>query len=308
MKEYSNYCNCGFNCCILRRNLGHRTRCLRREYLPDNQIALGLALNTTSYLIAMRLIGGALALSLAEFLPWSQVYQLMALVLVPCIVAMFLTDEPNVSSPSPKNFYESVVLPFQDFFTRKGAWLVIAFILLYKLGDNMGGALSTKFYLDMQYSKIEIGAASKLVGWIAIVAGSLIGGFFMVSMRIRNALFIFGVFQAISTAAFALLAVFSHNTLLLAAIIAFENFTAGLGTAAFSTLIARLTNKRFTATQYALLTSVMGVPRYLSGAPTGYIVEAVGWTSFYIFCGLVAIPGILLSLRVKENSNGEISL
>lgn len=280
----------------------------RREYLPDNQIGLGLALNTTSYLIAMRLIGGALALSLAQYMAWSHVYQLMALCLVPCIVAILLTDEPKVSAPAPRNFYESVVLPFQDFFMRKGAWVIIAFILLYKLGDNMGGALSTKFYLDMQYTKIEIGAATKLVGWIAIVSGSLIGGFFMVNMKIRNALFIFGIFQALSTAAFALLAVISHNILLLTSIIAFENFTAGLGTAAFATLIARLTNKRFTATQYALLTSVMGVPRYLSGAPTGYLVESFGWISLYIFCGLIAIPGILLSLRVKEGKDGVISI
>lgn len=280
----------------------------RREYLPDNQISLGLALNTTSYLIAMRLIGGALALSLAQFMPWDQVYRIMALCLVPCIVAIYLSDEPKVGSPAPRNFYESVVLPFQDFFMRKGAWTILAFILLYKLGDNMGSALSTKFYLDMQYTKIEIGAATKLVGWIAIVAGSLIGGFFMVNMKIRNALFIFGIFQALSTGAFALLAVTSHNTFLLAVIIAFENFTAGLGTAAFSTLIARLTNKRFTATQYALLTSAMGVPRYLSGAPTGYIVEAFGWVSFYIFCALIAIPGILLALRVKEDESGVISI
>jgi PAT family beta-lactamase induction signal transducer AmpG len=280
----------------------------RREYLPDNEISLGLALNTTSYLIAMRLIGGALALSLAQFQPWDQVYRLMALCLVPCIIAIFFSDEPKVNAPAPKNFHESVVLPFQDFFMRKGAWMIIAFILLYKLGDNMGSAISTKYYLDMQYTKIEIGAATKLVGWIAIVAGSLIGGFFMVSMKIRNALFIFGVFQALSTGAFAVLALTSHNTVLLAIIIAFENFTAGLGTAAFSTLIARLTNKRFTATQYALLTSAMGVPRYLSGAPTGYIVDAFGWVPFYIFCALIAIPGIFLSLRVKEDKAGVISI
>lgn len=280
----------------------------RREYLPDNEISLGLALNTTSYLIAMRLIGGALALSLAQFQPWDQVYRLMALCLVPCLIAIFLSNEPKVNAPAPKNFHESVVLPFQDFFMRKGAWMILAFILLYKLGDNMGSAISTKFYLDMQYTKIEIGAATKLVGWIAIVTGSLIGGFFMVSMKIRNALFIFGVFQALSTGAFAILALTSHNTILLAIIIAFENFTAGLGTAAFSTLIARLTNKRFTATQYALLTSAMGVPRYLSGAPTGYIVDSFGWVTFYIFCALIAIPGILLSLRVKEDKAGVISI
>ncbi len=280
----------------------------RIEYLPSNQISLGLSMNMTSYMIALRLLGGALALILADHIPWSQVYQLMAVFLLPSMIAIMMSKEPDMKVPPPKNFHESVVMPFLDFFGRKGAWIFIAFILLYKLGDNMGGALSTKFYLDMTYTKTEIGAVAKSVGWIAIVVGSLAGGFFMMSMKMRSALFSFGILQALSTGAFALLAVNSHSIPLLTGVIAFENFTAGLGTAAFATLIARLTNKKFTATQYALLTSVMGVPRYLSGAPTGYMVEAFGWITFYIICALIAIPGILISLRVKEDKAGVFSI
>jgi len=279
----------------------------RREYLNDNEIALGLSTNTFSYLIAFRLIGGSLALILADTLPWSMVYQLMGVFVLPAMVSILLSKEPKVDAAPPQKFYDSVVLPFVDFFQRKGAIFLLLFILLYKLGDNMGGALTTKFFLDLTYTKTEIGLIGKWIGWLAIAIGSIAGGVVMLRMKIRNALFIFGILQAVSTATFAILVVAPHSITILGSIIAFENLTAGLGTAAYSTLIARLTNKKFTATQYALLTSVMGVPRYLSGTPTGYLVEWLGWIPFFILCGLVAIPGIFMSLAIKEDDGGMIS-
>lgn len=280
----------------------------RREYLSDSEIALGLSANTLAFLISFRLITGSLALILADHMSWAHVYQIMGLCIVPSMISIFFSTEPVTDVPPPKRFYESVALPFIDFFQRQGALFLILFILLYKLGDNMGSALTTKFYLDLGYTKTEIGLIGKWAGWIAIAGGSLVGGVLMLRMRIRNALFIFGIFQAISTACFALLAMVPHHILALGSIIAFENFTAGLGTAAFSTLIARLTNKKFTATQYALLTSAMGVPRYLSGTPTGYLVQWMGWAAFFVFCGVVAVPGILLSLKIKEDEQGAISI
>ncbi len=280
----------------------------RREYLKDSEIALGLSANTLSFLISYRLIAGSLALVLADHIPWTQVYQLMLVSFVPAIVSIFLSKEPEVAVRPPSTFYESIVHPFADFFQRQGALFLILFILLYKLGDNMGSALTTKFYIDLTYTKTEIGLVGKWVGWVAIALGSIAGGVVMLKTKIRDALFVFGIFQAISTGAFAFLATVPHHIVALGSVIAFENFTAGLGTAAFSTLIARLTNKKFTATQYALLTSVMGVPRYLSGAPTGYMVEWMGWSTFFIFCGLIAIPGILLSLKIKEDAEGRISI
>ncbi len=280
----------------------------RREYLSDSEIALGLSANTLAFLISFRLIAGSLALILADHIAWGRVYQLMTLVIVPAAISIALSREPKVEEQPPQSFYDSIVLPFIDFFKRQGAFFLILFILLYKLGDNMGSALTTKFFLDLSYTKTEIGLVGKWVGWIAIAAGSITGGIFMLKMKIRNALFIFGIFQAISTAFFALLTIIPHHIVALGSIIGFENFTAGLGTAAFSTLIARLTNKKFTATQYALLTSVMGVPRYLSGAPTGYLVGWFGWFFFFVFCGVIAVPGILLSLKIKEDVHGSISI
>lgn len=280
----------------------------RREYLDDSEIALGISANTFSYLIALRLIGGSLALILADHMPWAAVYRLMALFIIPAAVAILLSKEPKVEVPPPVSFNETVILPFVDFFKRQGAIFLLLFILLYKLGDNMGGALTTKFFLDLTYTKTEIGLIGKWVGWVAIALGSLAGGVLMLKFPIRKALFAFGILQALSTAAFAALVSLPHHIVALGVVIGFENLTAGLGTAAFGALIARLTNKRFTATQYALLTSAMGVPRYLSGTPTGYMVESLGWAPFFLLCGAIAIPGIFMALLIKEDPTGNISI
>jgi MFS transporter, PAT family, beta-lactamase induction signal transducer AmpG len=280
----------------------------RREYLHDDDIAFGLGVNTMGYMIAFKLIGGSLALIMADHMPWGQVYRLLALFIVPAMVAIALSKEPQVEVAPPRSFYDSVAMPFAEFFSRKGSLLFIAFILLYKLGDNMGGALTTSFFLEMDYTKTEIGAASKLVGWIAIVVGSLLGGALVTTMKMRNSLFIFGILQALSTAAFAFIAIYEYSILLLTSVIAFENLTAGLGTAAYATLIARLTNKKFTATQYALLTSAMGIPRYMSGMVTGYMVAWMGWITFFITCALIAIPGMILALRVREDKSGQLTI
>jgi len=280
----------------------------RREYLDDSEIALGLSANTLTFLISLRLIGGSLALVLADHISYGSIYRLLLLILIPAVVAIALSKEPEVAAAPPKKFYETVVLPFLDFFQRQGAIFLLLFILLYKLGDNMASALTTKFFLELTYTKTEIGLIGKWIGWISIALGSVMGGILVVKMRLRSSLFIFGIFQAVSTGLFALLPAIPHNVGALGAIIGFENLTAGLGTAAFATMVARLTNKKFTATQYALLTSVMGVPRYLSGSPTGFMVEQMGWTAFFIFCGLIAVPGIFLSLKIKEDEQGVISI
>lgn len=280
----------------------------RREYLNDSELALGLSANTFSFLIAFRLIGGSLALILADHTSWANVYKIMALFVVPAMVSIFFSREPKVDVPPPKKFYDSVVLPFVDYFKRSGALFLLLFILLYKLGDNMGGALTTKYFLDLTYTKTEIGIIGKWVGWLAIGFGSIAGGVMLLKMKIGRALFLFGILQGASTAAFALLQLMPHHIAVLGSVIAFENLTAGLGSAAFATLIARLTNKKFTATQYALLTSVMGVPRYLSGTPTGFMVEAMGWVPFFVVCGIIAVPGIFMSLKIREGADGSITI
>jgi PAT family beta-lactamase induction signal transducer AmpG len=161
----------------------------------------------------------------------------------------------------------------------------------------MASAMTTPFYLDIGFSKSEIGAVVKLFGFWATIAGSLIGGVFMLRMGINRSLWIFGFLQALSTAGFAILAKIGYSIVALSGVIAFENLSGGMGTAAYVAFMASITNKKFTATQYALLTSLMGVPRVMASAPTGFLAKNIGWESFFIFCTLIAIPGMLLLFK-----------
>jgi PAT family beta-lactamase induction signal transducer AmpG len=192
---------------------------------------------------------------------------------------------------------EAVVDPLVEYFSRKAALWILVFILLYKVGDTMASAMTTPFYLDIGFSKSEIGAVVKLFGFWATIAGGLAGGIIMLWLGINRSLWVFGILQAVSTAGFALLANVGYSVTLLSGVIAFENLSSGMGTAAYAAFMASITNKKFTATQYALLTSLMGIPRVLASAPTGYIAKNVGWETFFIFCAVIAIPGMLLLLK-----------
>ncbi len=170
----------------------------------------------------------------------------------------------------------------------------------------MASAMTTPFYLDIGFSMTEIGAIVKLFGFWATIIGGLLGGVIILRLKINRSLWVFGFLQAISTAGFALLARIGHNITALAGVIAFENLSSGMGTAAFVAYIASITNKKFTATQYALLSSLIGVPRVIASAPTGYLAKHMGWVGFFILCTLIAIPGMLLLLKcapwkVKES-------
>ena len=268
----------------------------RREDLADNELGFGSSCYIYGYRMGMLLVSGG-GLILADFLSWTLVFGAMAICMLPGIITTILSPEPELTAPPPKSFRETVLAPFIDFFSAKEALAILAFILLYKVGDNMAAALSTPFYLDMGFSKTEIGTMVKLAGFWATLAGSFAGGVLMLKTGINRSLWLFGFLQMISTAGFAVLALAGHSIVLLAAVVGFENLSAGMGTAAFVAFMASITNKRFTATQYALLTSFMGVPRVVISAVTGFMAQSMGWFAFFVFCTLVAIPGMLLLLK-----------
>jgi MFS transporter, PAT family, beta-lactamase induction signal transducer AmpG len=268
----------------------------RREILSDAELGLGTAVYVNAYKIA-GLVPGSLALVLADHYPWSIVFIITSLFMLPGILMTLVISEPVIPPGAPHTLRAAVVEPFLEFIGRAGwrqALLVLAFIFLYKLGDSMATALATPFYLDMGFSKSEIGLIAKNAGLWPSVLGGLLGGLWMVKLGINRALWIFGAAQALSILGFALLSQLPGDRVALACAIGFEALGVGLGTAAFAAFIARTTNPRYTATQFALFTSLAAVPRTLINATTGWIVEQTGWLHFYLLCTLLAVPGMVL--------------
>lgn len=276
----------------------------RRELLHDAELGLGNVIHVNAYKIA-GLVPGSLSLILADHLPWSSVFMITALFMLPGVLMTFVVSEPSVQGQAPKTLHDAVVKPFQEFHTRHGisqAGLILGFIFLYKLGDSMATALATPFYLDLGFSKTEIGLIAKNAGLWASVAGGILGGVWMLKLGTHRALWLFGIAQAAAILGFAWLAHVGHDPFTLALVIAAEAFGVGLGTAAFVAYIAQTTHPLYTATQFALFTSLAAVPRTLANAATGYMVEHLGWLMFFLACFLLALPGLaLIPLLPKEH-------
>ncbi|MGB7481304.1 MAG: AmpG family muropeptide MFS transporter, partial [Burkholderiaceae bacterium] len=266
----------------------------RRELLPDNEQGLGSAVHVNAYRVA-GMVPGALSLILADLMPWPLVFWITAAFMLPGLACTLLIEEPKVYGSPPKNLREAVVLPFREFIDRGGwanALWILGFIFLYKLGDSMATALATKFYLDVGFSMTQIGVIAKTTGFWAALVGGLLGGIWMVKIGINRGLWIFGVVQAVAILGFAWLAEVGADPLVLALVIGFEAFGVGVGTAAFVAFIATTTDPRYTATQYALFTSLAAVPRTFVNSSVGYIVDVTGWFNFFLICFALALPGM----------------
>ncbi|HEX8987719.1 MAG TPA: AmpG family muropeptide MFS transporter [Rhodocyclaceae bacterium] len=278
----------------------------RRELLADEELGLGNVIHVNAYKVA-GLVPGSLSLFLADRLPWSEVFWITAAFMLPGIVLALVVAEPHRAAP-PKTLREAVVEPFHEFVTRQGwraALLTLAFIFLYKLGDSLCTSLATPFYLEMGYSKTDIGLVAKNAGLWPSVIGGLLGGLWMVKLGINRSLWIFGAVQAAAILGFAWLAmsgpfqaIEAPQLLQLALVIGLEAVGVGLGTAAFVAFIARASHPAYTATQIALFTSLMAVPRTFINASAGWLVESLGWTAFFLLCFALALPGMLLLFRV----------
>lgn len=268
----------------------------RREILSDAELGMGNAIHVQAYRIS-GLIPGSLSLILADLLPWSSVFWITACFMSVGIGMTLLVSESDARVPATSGFIRANVAPFAEYLERRG-WtgliLVLSFMFLYKIGDNMATALATPFYLDIGFSKTQIGLVAKHAAlWPAIIGG-LMGGLIMLRVGINRALWLFGVVQIVSILGFALLAGSTPQLWMLAAVIGFEYLGVGLGTAAFTAFIARETSKTYAATQFALFTALAALPRSLANASTGILVEQVGWVDFFVICTIVALPGMLL--------------
>ena len=178
--------------------------------------------------------------------------------------------------------------------------LILLFILLYKIGDTMAHSLSTNFYLDIGFSKTEIGTIVKIFGLFATLIGAFAGGLIALKIGLYQSLIMFGVFQAIATLGFSFLAIVGDNIYILMTVISLENLAAGMGYTAYLAFIANMTNKQFTATQFALMTALMSLPRTLFSGFSGYLVEFFDWELYFVFCSLIAIPALMILRKLKR--------
>ncbi|CAA0110897.1 Protein AmpG [Halioglobus japonicus] len=268
----------------------------RREILPDQELGMGNAIHVQAYRVSS-LVPGSLSLILADSLPWSSVFWITAGFMLVGVVMTLVVSESKVELPPRSGVREALIAPFSEYLRRRG-WagliLVLGFMFLYKVGDNMATALSMPFYLELGFSKTEIGLIAKHAALWPTIVGGLLGGLVMLKVGINRALWFFGVVQMVSILGFAVLASVGPELWLLALVIGFEYLGVGMGTAAFTAFIARETSKTYAATQFALFTALAAVPRTLANASTGMIVEQIGWVDFFLFCTVLALPGMLL--------------
>ena len=276
----------------------------RTDILTDEERGAGAAVSVTAWRIGALVSGGA-GLILADHLGFPSTYLLMAALMLLGIGAALLAPEPDGRTKAPKTMGEAVWGPFKDFFARSGAVKLLAAVVLYKLGDAYAETLSTVFLLNLHFSLTEVGEINKVLGTAATIGGAAIAGGLMVRLGLFRSLLAFGALQIVSILSFMVLALAGKSYPLMTFAVVFEKLCAGMGTSAFIALLMSLCNKRFTATQYALLSSLASLGRVFVGPSAGFIVEYAGWANFFFFAAVAALPGLVLVYHLKAEITGE---
>jgi len=275
----------------------------RTDILRNEERGVGVGVFLTGYRIAM-LIGGALALILSERIGWKHTYWLMSLLMLIGISGVMLGREPDSNIKPPKSLKEAVWGPLIDFLSFNKAFSFIVLIILYKLGDAYAGTLTTPFLLrGVGFSPTEVGTINKGMGLFATIIGALFGGTLMVRLGLFSSLMLFGILQMVSNLSFMLLAWAGKDYFLMIFAIVFENISGGMGSAAFVALIMALCNKRYSATQFALLSSIASLGRVFVSPTAGYMVESMGWPLFFLLTTLTALPGIIILWQLRDEIN-----
>ncbi len=273
----------------------------RIESLEDHEQGAGSAMTQVGYRFGL-LAAGAGALHLAERIDWAWVYGIEGFLVCIGMVAILWGPEPPRETPPEEGhrltlkgtLKSALVDPFADFMSRPDWLWILAFILLYKFGDAFAGAMANPFYIEMQFSKAEIANISKIFGMLATLAGVFAGGLMVYCYGIMLSLLLAGILQMASNLMFALQAVVGHDLGMLAATIGIENLSGGMGSAAFVAYLSSLCSRQYTATQYALLSSLMAVGRTVLSSSSGWLADHVDWVTFFLISTVVALPGLLL--------------
>jgi PAT family beta-lactamase induction signal transducer AmpG len=268
----------------------------RTDVLETREMGAGAAVFVMGYRIAM-ITTGALAFFLADRMSWNSVYVLIALLMFVGIATAFFAPEPVLRDAPPRTLGEAVVLPFADFFQRAGVWralLVLLFIVVYKYSDSLAGSMTTPFLLQAGFSQTEVGAVFLGVGVVATILGVIVAGISIGKFGINKSLWMFVIFQGLSNLTYYGLSLAEKSHALMVSAVVTENFGLGLVTGAMTAYLMSMCNRRFTATQFALLSSLMAASRDILVAPAGKIIEAVGWPSFFLITVAMALPPLLL--------------
>ena len=280
----------------------------RVEILDDNQQGAGAGAYQIGYRLAM-LASGAGTLIIADQAGWPTAYGVMAALMLVGVLTVLLSPEPQFEesedalerarkvedeAPVIAWLYTSVAAPFLEFLKKPGWLAILAFVLFYKFGDTLASMMTGPFYLETGFTKTEIGVVAKSVGIAATIVGAVLGGMLVYARGVVSSLWICGLFQLVSNFMFVVLALVGHDLWVLGATVAIENLAGGMGGAAFIAYMASLCNISYTATQYALLSSLANVGRTLFSAPSGYLAEAVSWPVFFTLTVVAAVPGLIL--------------
>jgi PAT family beta-lactamase induction signal transducer AmpG len=268
----------------------------RTDVLHHREMGAGAAIWVLGYRIAL-LLTGALAFVLADRMPWPTVYLLLSALMLVGIIAGFLAPEPLLDDAPPRSLADAVILPFNEFFTRSGifrGFLVLLFIILYKYSDSLVAVMGTPFLIQTGYTQTEIGVIRGGAGLIATIVGVIAGGAVLAKIGINRTLWIVAILQALSNLGYYALSVMAQNRTWLLGVIIVENFIAGLATAAMLAFMMMMCNKRFSATQFALLSSLVAASRDILTAPSGGVADATGWPTFFVVTILAGIPALLM--------------
>lgn len=277
----------------------------RIEILSEDEQGAGAAMTQAGYRVGM-LVSGAGALALADVLPWSLVYMIMAGFVGVGIIATLIADEPvNRRPPPPRKalafLRHAAIDPLTDFTRRKGWLVILVFVVLYRYGDAVAGAMANPFYVDLGFSGVEIASVTKVFGVLMVMAGVFVGGVLVARLGLIRALLVGGILQAVTNLTFAWLATRGHDLGALTAAVGIDSFAGGLGSAAFVAYLSALCNVAFTATQYALLTSLMAFGRTALASASGFLAEWLGWPGFFIATMLLAAPALILLFWIARN-------
>ncbi|MEC8561659.1 MAG: MFS transporter [Pseudomonadota bacterium] len=279
----------------------------RADVSKANERAFAAAISVTGYRIAM-IVSGAGALIGAQTFGFSVVYSVLGCLMVFCALLNFVFPKVQSNDPSGGYGLKSLAAPFYDLIFRKEFLLIIFLVLSYKLGDAFAGRLTTTFLLrHLEFSLVDVGSINKALGLAASIIGAIYGGVIVYRFGLYRSLLYFGVLQALTNLGFFVLSLFEKNYFGLVAVIGLENLAGGMGTAAFIAFLMNICNKSYTATQFAILTAVASLGRVFSGPPSGFLVEAYGWSWFFIFSFLVAIPSIVVLRIYRVRLDGYFS-